>query len=66
MRLEGSKSTTRGRKRYPSGSSNFEGSTGDSSSSSHKNKRKRRYRNSSCDEFKKVKPPTFDGEVKNG
>ena len=28
--------------------------------------RKRRYQNSSRDEFKKARPPTFNGEVKSG
>ena len=64
--LEGSKSSTRRRKRSPSGSSNSKGSTGDSSSSSHGNERKRRYKNHSHDEFKNARPPTFNGEVKNG
>ena len=40
-------------------------SIGDSISSSHRNKRKSRYQNSSYGEFKKEKPPTFDGEVKS-
>ena len=66
VRPEGSKSTTRRRKRSPSGSYDSEGSTGGSSSSSHKNQRKKRYPNHSCDEFKKTRPPTFNGEVKNG
>ena len=26
----------------------------------------RRYHNCSCDEFKKARPPTFNGEIKNG
>ena len=43
VRPEGSKSTARGRKRSPSGSSNSEGSTGGSSSSSCESKRKRFY-----------------------
>ena len=63
---EGSKSSTRRRKRYPSESSEFKGSTEDSSSSSHGEKRRIRYRNSSWDEFKKARPPTFNGETKNG
>ena len=63
---KGSRSNTRRRKRSSSGSSDPDGSTGASSSSSHRNKRKRRYRNSSCDEFKKARPPTFNGEVKTG
>ena len=66
VRPEGSKSTVRRRKRSPSGSSNSEGSIKGSSSSSHRNKKERRYQNRSRDEFKKAKPPTFDGEVKNG
>ena len=64
VRPEGSKSTPRRRNRYPSGSSDSKGSTG-GSSSSHKNKKKRRYQNRSRDEFKKKRPPTFNGEVKN-
>ena len=43
IRPEGSKSNTIRRKRYPSGSSNSEGSTSGSSSSSYRNARKRRY-----------------------
>ena len=43
MRPKGSKSTARGRKRSPSGSSDSEGSIGGSRSSSHENKRNRRY-----------------------
>ena len=66
VRPEGSKSTVRRRKTSPSGSSNYEGSTGGSSSSSHKNERNRNYQNHSHDQFKKVRPPTFNGEVKNG
>ena len=66
VRAKGSKSTTRRRKRYPSGSSDSEGSTGGSSYSSHKNKKNRRYQNRSRDEFKKARPPTFNGEIKNG
>ena len=66
VRLEGSKSSTRRRKRYPSGSSDSERSTSSSSSSSHKNERKRHYQNHSHDEFKKARPPTFNGEIKNG
>ena len=61
---EGSRSGARRRKRSSSGSSNSEGSTGGSISSCHGNKRKRRYQNSSHDEFKKERPPTFNGEVK--
>ena len=66
VNLEGSKNSARRRKRSSSGSSDSKGSTGGSSSSSPKNNKKRRYWNSSRDEFKKDKPPTFDGEVKNG
>ena len=66
VRLQGSKNTARGRKRYPSGSSDLEGSTGGSSSSSHENKRKRCYQNHSRDDFKKARPPTFNGEIKDG
>ena len=66
VRLEGSKSGTRRRKRSPSGSSDSEGPTSDSISSSHKNERKRHYKNHSRDEFKKARPPTFNGEIKNG
>ena len=63
---EGSKNTTRRRNRSPSESSDSEGSTGSSSSSSHKNHRRRHYHNHSRDEFKKARPPTFNGEVKTG
>ena len=66
VRPEGSKSNTRRRKRSLSGSSDSEGSTSGSISSSHKNERKRHYPNHSCDELKKVRPPTFKGEIKNG
>ena len=66
VRPEGSKITARRRKRSPSGSYDFEGSNGSSSSSSHENKRNRCYQNRSCDEFKKARPPTFNGEIKNG
>ena len=63
---EESKSTTRRRRRRsPSGSSDSEGSTDGSSSSSHKSKKKRRYQNHSRDEFKRARPPTFNGEIKN-
>ena len=65
-RPEGSKSGTRRRRRTSSGSSDSKESSGDSSSSSHKRKRKRHHRDRSQDEFKKDKPPTFDGEVKTG
>ena len=66
VRAEGSKSNTRRRKRSPSESSKSKGSTGYSNSSSHGNERKRRYKNHSLDEFKKARPPTFNGEIKNG
>ena len=66
VRPEGSKSSTRRRKRSPSGSSDSEGSTSGSSYSSHKNERKRHYQNRSRDEFKKARLPTFNGEIKNG
>ena len=66
MRLEGSKSTTKRRKRSPSGSSDFEGSTSGSSYSPHMIERKRRYQNHSHDDFKKARPPTFNSEIKNG
>ena len=65
-RPEGSRSSTRRRRRTSSGSSDSEESSGDSSFSSHKRKRKRHHRDRSRDEFKKAKPPTFDGEVKTG
>ena len=65
IKSEGSRSGARRRKMYSSGSSNSKGPTGVSSSSSHRNKKKRHYQNNSRDEFKKAKPPTFDGEVKN-
>ena len=61
---EESRSGVRRKQRYSSGSSDSKGSTGGSISSSHRNKRNRHCRNSSCDEFKKVRPPTFNGEVK--
>ena len=63
-RLEGSKSSTRKRRKTSSGSSDFEESSGDSRSSSRKIKRKRQHRDHFGDEFKKAKSPTFDGEVK--
>ena len=63
-RPEGSKSSTRRRRMTSSGLSDSEESSGDSSSSSHRRKRKRHHRDRSRDEFKKAKPPTFDGEVK--
>ena len=65
-RPEGSKSSTRRRRRTSSGSSDSEESSGDSSFSSHKRKRKRHHRDRTRDEFKKSKPPTFDGEIKTG
>ena len=66
VRPKGSKSSTRRRKRSPSESSDSKGSTSDSSFSSHMNERKRRYPNHSCDEFKKARPPIFNGEINNG
>ena len=65
-RPEGSKSSTRRRRRTSSKSFDFEESSMDSISSSHKRKRKRHHRDHTRDEFKKAKPPTFDGEVKTG
>ena len=65
-RPEGSKRSTRRRRRDSSGSSDSKESSGDSSSSSRKRKRKRHHRDRSQDEFKKVKPPMFDGEIKTG
>ena len=61
---EGSRSGARRRKRSSSGSS--KGPIEGSSSSSHRNKKKRRYRNCACEEFKKERPPTFNGEIKDG
>ena len=66
VRPEGSKSSTRRRKISPSESYESKGSTGDSSSSSQGNERKRHYKNHSRDEFKKARPPTFNGDIKNG
>ena len=66
VKPEGSKSSTRRRRRTSSGTFDSEESNRDSSSSSHKEKRKRNHRDHSRDEFKKAKPPTFDGEVKTG
>ena len=63
---EGSKSSTRRRRRNSSGPSDSEESSGDTSSSSHKRKRRRHHKDRSRDEFRKVKPPTFDGEIKTG
>ena len=65
-RPEGNKSSTRRRRRNSRGLSNSEQSSGDTSSSSHKRKRRRHHRDHSRDEFKKAKPPTFDGELKTG
>ena len=65
-RPKGSKSSTRRRRRTSSGSSDSEESSGDSSSPSCKGKIRRHHRDRSRDEFKKDKPPTFDGEVKIG
>ena len=66
VKPEGSKSSIRRRTRTSSRSSDSEESSRDSSSSSRKGKRKRHHRDHSRDEFKKAKPPTFDGEVKMG
>ena len=63
---EGRKSSSKRRKRYSSGSSDSEGSTGGSRFSSHREKRKRHHRNNSHDEFKKERPPTFNGEINTG
>ena len=65
VKPKGSKSSTR-RRRTSSRASDSEESSGDSSSSSRKGKRKMHHRDRSWDEFKKAKPPTFDGEVKIG
>ena len=65
-RPEGSKSSTRRRRRTSSGSSDSEESSGDTTSSSHKRKRRRHHRDRSRDEFRKGKPPTFDGEIRIG
>ena len=65
-RPEGSKSSTRRRRRNSSGSFDSEESSGDTISSSHKRKRRRHHRDHSRDEFRKAKPPTFDGEIKTG
>ena len=46
-------------------SSNSNDSIEGSIYSSHKNKRKRSFNNNSHGEFRKAKPPTFDGEVKS-
>ena len=37
-----------------------------SDSSEGRHKKKRKYKDELTGEFKKLKPPTFDGEVKNG
>ena len=63
-RPEGSKSSTRRRRRTSSGSCDSEESSRDTSSYSRKRKRRRYHRDRSQDEFKKAKPPTFDGEIK--
>ena len=65
-RPEGNKSNTRRRRRTSSGSYDSKESSRDSSSYSQKRKRKRHHRDRSQDEFRKDKPPTFDGEVKTG
>ena len=65
-RLEGSKSSTRRRRMTFSGSFDSKESSGDTILSSHKRKRRRHHRDRSRDEFKKAKPPPFDGEVKTG
>ena len=66
VNLEGSTGSSRRRKRSSSGSFDSEGSIRGSCSSSHRNKGKRCYQNDSCDEFKKARPPIFNGEVKIG
>ena len=65
-RPEGSKSSTRRRRKTSSGSSDSKESNRDTSSFSHKRKRRRHHRDCSRDEFRKAKPPTFDGEIKTG
>ena len=65
-RSRGSKSSTRRKRRTSSGSSESKESNEDSSSSSDKRQRNRHRRDHSQDEFKKAKPPSFDGEVKTG
>ena len=62
---EGSRSGAKRRNKSSSRSSDSKESTGGSSSSSRRDKRKRHYQNSSCDEFKKARPPTSNGEVKS-
>ena len=64
VKPKGSKSSTRRRIRTASRSSDSEEASGDSRSSSRKGKRKRYHRDRSRDEFKKAKPPTFNGKVK--
>ena len=64
VKPKGSKSNTRRRGRAASRSFDSKESSGDSISYSHKGNRKRHHRDCSRDEFKKAKPPTFDGEVK--
>ena len=54
------------RKGYPTGSFDSQISTEDSGSSSHRVRRKRHYQTHSRYEFRKEKPPTFNGEVKTG
>ena len=66
VKPEGSKSSTRRRRRTASRLFDSEEASGDSSSSSCKGKTKRHHRDRSRDEFKKAKPPTFDGEGETG
>ena len=66
LRPEGSKSSTRRRRRNSSGSPDSKESNGDTSSPYCKKKRRRKHRNRSRYEFRKAKPPTFDGEIKIG
>ena len=61
---EGSKSNTRRRRRTSSGSFDSEESSRDTISSPHKRRRRKHHRDRSQDEFRKAKPPTFDGEIK--
>ena len=51
------------RRRNSSGPFDSEESSGDIISSSHKRKRRRHHRDLFRDEFRKAKPPTFDGEI---
>ena len=44
----------------------IEHSSEDSYSEHHKNKKKRQYQDEITGEFKKIKPPTFNGEVETG